>query len=338
MAKRILPLLLTALLLAGCGRVSGGAGQYQRTYLDLFDTVTYITGLADSQAEFDGMAQAVHDALWEYHCLFDIYHEYDGMNNLKTVNDSAGGAPVAVDSRILRLLLACREYDALTGGKVNAAMGSVLSLWHDAREAALEDPEAAALPDASALAEAARHTNWDCVIIDEENGTVCLTDPEMSLDVGAIAKGWALQQVAETAPEGLLISLGGNVCATSDKAGQPWLVGVNDPDGADAYLCTLVLSAGSAVTSGDYQRYFTVDGENYNHIIDPDTLYPGTLWRSVTVVCADSGLGDALSTALFLLPLEEGLALAEQCGAEAMWVDGSGEVFYSPGFGDLLSD
>ena len=90
------------------------------------------------------------------------------------------------------------------------------------------------------------------------------------------------------------------------------------------------------VTSGDYQRYFVVDGKTYHHIIHPDTLMPSGYWRSVTVVCADSGLADALSTALFLLPYEEGLALAQKCGAEAMWLDKEGNRQYSPGFQKLI--
>jgi thiamine biosynthesis lipoprotein len=79
-----------------------------------------------------------------------------------------------------------------------------------------------------------------------------------------------------------------------------------------------------------------VDGKFYHHIIDPATLYPSTHWRSVTILCADSGLADALSTALFLLPYEEGLALAETCGAEAFWINEAGEQFYTPGFADYI--
>ena len=90
------------------------------------------------------------------------------------------------------------------------------------------------------------------------------------------------------------------------------------------------------VTSGDYQRYYTVDGMRYHHIIDPDTLLPAAYWRSVTIVCADSGLADALSTALFTLPQEEGQALLNRWDAQAMWVDASGQQFYSPGFSDLI--
>jgi thiamine biosynthesis lipoprotein len=86
------------------------------------------------------------------------------------------------------------------------------------------------------------------------------------------------------------------------------------------------------VTSGDYQRAYMVDGNLYHHIIDPDTLYPSRYWRSVSILCSDSGLADALSTALFLLPMEEGQALLDKCGAEALWVDAEGALYYSPGF------
>ena len=114
------------------------------------------------------------------------------------------------------------------------------------------------------------------------------------------------------------------------------MVAVQNPDGGEEHLHTLYLSNGSMVTSGDYQRAYVVDGELYHHIIDPDTLYPSTYWRSVTIVCPDSGLADALSTALFVLPLEEGQALLSQFDAQAMWVDREGNRFYSPKFEELI--
>lgn len=318
MKKRLLPLLLALLLLTGC---AGEKAKQEETWLDVFDTVTVLTGY-DGPA-FPQTADKIHGALLEYHRLFDIYHEYEGMANLKTVNDSAGIAPVAVDKRILALLKDCREYNRLTSGKVNAAMGSVLSLWHEAREAGLTDPNSAALPDKEALAEAARHTSWDTVILDEENATVFLTDPAQKLDVGAVAKGWAAEQVRKLLPEGYLLNLGGNIVASGSKPdGSPWKVGIQDPDG-DGYLQVLELTQGSAVTSGDYQRYYTVDGTRYCHIIDPDTGMPGSRYRSVTILCENSALADCLSTALFLLPQEEGRALATQCGAEAIWIGGA---------------
>lgn len=339
--KRILCLLLlTSILLTGCtsGQRTPETKQYNATFLTLFDTVTTIVGRAENEEAFRATSQALHDELLQYHQLFDIYNDYDGINNLKTINNNAGIAPVSVDARILALLKDCKQYYDLTQGMVNPALGSVLQLWHEARNDGINDPANAYLPQEEALNAAAQHMDFDAVVIDETASTVYLSDPEMRLDVGAVAKGWSVQRVAETAPAGLLISVGGNVCATGpkDPAGTPWVVGIQNPDGGDNYLHTLYLTKGSLVTSGDYQRAYVVDGELYHHIIDPNTLYPSTLWRSVTILSDDSGLADALSTALFLLPLEAGQAILDETGAYAMWVNRAGESFYSPGFQDNI--
>ena len=331
-------LLALVLLLGGCAPAATTATkQYTATFLNLFDTVTTIVGFAESEEAFQEQAQKIHDDLLVYHELFDIYLDYPQVNNLKTVNDQAGIAPVTVDSAIIRLLQDCKRYYDLTDGKVNVAMGSVLQLWHEAREDGIRDPMNAALPDGTALEAAAAHTDLSRVVIDEAASTVYLPEETMRLDVGAIAKGWATQQVAENAPAGMLISVGGNVCATGPKKadGTPWVIGIQNPDGGD-YLHTIYVTGGCVVTSGDYQRAYMVNGKRYHHIIDPETRMPAEYWRSVTVVCADSGLADALSTALFLLPLEQGRALAESCGAEAFWVDAAGEEFMTAGFQSMI--
>ncbi len=340
MRKRLFPVLLAVtILLSGClfpGQP--GEKQYTATFLDLFDTLTTIIGFGETEDDFRRKAQVVHDDLLYYHQLFDIYNDYDGLNNLKTVNDQAGIAPVRVDPTIIRLLQDCKTYWEMTDGRVNVAMGSVLRLWHDARSAGIDDPGTAKLPDMELLRTAAEHTGFDAVILNEEDSTVYITDPETSLDVGAIAKGWATQKVAENAPQGMLISVGGNVCATGPKTpeGTPWVIGVQDPKGGEDYLHTIYVSGGTVVTSGDYQRTYTVEGKQYHHIIDPDTLMPGEYWSSVTVVCDNSGLADALSTALFLLPLEEGRALASKWSAEVLWLSPQGEEHMTPGFRDMI--
>lgn len=339
--KRLLcAVLLLCVLLTGCtvGQLPQEKRQYTATFLTLFDTVTTIVGKAESKEQFEKTAQAVHDELLEYHQLFDIYNDYEGVNNLKTINDAAGIAPVEVDERIIRLLLDCKRYNALTDGKVNVAMGSVLKLWHDARNDGINNPMNAYLPDLNALEEASLHTDLNAVVIDETAKTVYISDPAVRLDVGAIAKGWAVQQVSLTAAEGLLISVGGNVCATGskDETGTPWVIGIQNPDGGEDYLHTVYLSKGSVVTSGDYQRCYWVDGKPYHHIIDPDTQMPGQYWRCVSIVCEDSALADALSTALFLLPLEEGKALVESCNADAFWVSLTGEEFMTSGFENIM--
>ena len=338
--KRLICLFFAlCLLLSGCTQLQKPTQkQYTATFLTLFDTVTNITGFAESEEAFQQKAKAIHDELLIYHELFDIYNDYEGINNLKTVNDNAGKEPVKVDEKIIVLLQSCKSYHALTSGKVNIAMGSVLYLWHEARNDSFNDPVNAYLPDSEKLSQAAEHVDISCVIIDEAASTVFITDPQVRLDVGAIAKGWAVQQVSLTAPENMLISVGGNVCATGpkDANGTPWVIGIQDPDNGSGHLHTLEVTGGSVVTSGDYQRNFAVDGEFYHHIIDPVTLFPSEYWRSVTVVCEDSGLADALSTALFLLPQEEGQRLLNESGAMAMWMDRDGTLFYSPGFEEMI--
>ncbi len=342
--KRVLcGVLLCAALLSGCAgapikTADPEMKQYTATFLSLFDTVTSVVGRAESEEAFQAAAQDVHDRLEEYHQLFDIYNDYEGINNLKTINDQAGVAPVQVDSKIMDLLADCKEYYERTDGKVNVAMGSVLSLWHEARNDGIDNPLAAALPDPEALEYAGEHMDFDAVQLDETALTVYISDPDVQLDVGAIAKGWSVQRVAEESPSGLLISVGGNVCATGPKLedGTPWVVGIQDYDGSSDYLHTIYVSGGCVVTSGDYQRTYVVDGEEYHHIIDPDTLYPSRYWHAVTVVCEDSGAADMLSTALFLLPQEEGQKLLDQFDAEAMWVDLDGTIHYSPDFEALI--
>lgn len=336
---KFLALGLAMLLLMGCasGRLTGPK-RYETAFLDLFDTVTTVVGYADSEAAFQETTGCLYDELAYYHRLFDIYNEYPGITNLKSVNDRAGREPVSVDRPLLEFLLFCRQMEQTTGGVVNVAMGSVLSLWHEARNDGISDPANAVLPDMDALRAAAAHTSMDDVILDEGACTVFFADPALKLDVGAIAKGYAVKMVCEQAPEGLLVSVGGNVCGTGPKPdGSSWVVGLQDPDGT-GYLQTVSVAAQSVVTSGDYQRYYTVDGVQYHHIIDGNTLMPGTKWRSVSVVCADSGVADALSTALFLLDREAGQALLNQFSAEAMWLDSAGNEYYSPGFSAFLRD
>ena len=340
---RWIPLLLAAVL-AGCSpaaAVSGENGELQRyeaSFLDLFDTVTSVVGYAPSEEEFRQTVEQLHDRLEEYHQLYDIYNLYDGVANLKTINDNAGVAPVTVDGRILDLLEVSQQVYQESGGQVNVAMGSVLSLWHQYREAGIEDPENAQLPPEDQLEEAGNHCSIEGVVIDRETSTVYLPDPQQSLDVGAVAKGYALERVCqEMAGTPMIVSLGGNVRAVAPRPdGSPWVIGVQDPDGGEEFLHRVEVGTGSVVTSGDYQRYYTVDGTRYHHIIDPETGYPANRYRAVTILCQDSGWGDGLSTALFTLPQEEGERLLQAHDAQAMWVLPDGSMTYSAGFEEYI--
>jgi thiamine biosynthesis lipoprotein len=153
----------------------------------------------------------------------------------------------------------------------------------------------------------------------------------MRLDVGAVAKGYATEQVARwleaQGVSGWLLNVGGNVRAVGKKPdGSLWMAGLENPDeDAKDYLAYLQLESEALVTSGSYQRYYIVDGKSYHHIIHPDTLMPSEGYLSVSVICPDSGMGDALSTALFCMPLEDGKALVESMeGVEALWLTTDG--------------
>lgn len=350
MKRKILASLLVILIifnLTACAATEKKQTRYQAQFLELFDTVTTIIGYSENKDDFSEFAQLIYDNLKELHELYDKYHEYEGINNIKTINDNAGIAPVKVDQRIIDLLLFSEEAYEISGGRVNIAFGSVLEVWHDYREEGTEDPTAAKLPPMEVLKEKAEHTDINKVIINEEESTVYLEDPEMRLDVGAIAKGYATERVAQIAIEkgytNGLLSVGGNVRAIGSRAEKEkaWNVGIQNPDleSEDQYLTILNLEDLSLVSSGDYERYYTVDGKEYHHIIDPATLMPADYFIAVSIVTKDSGLADALSTSIFNMSFEEGLALIEELpGTEALWVLKNGDMKYSSGFQALIKE
>ena len=330
-----------AVLMTGCAGKQEKLTAYDAQYLDYFDTITSITIFAKNDAEFESYKALAEETMEKYHELFDIYDTYDGVNNVKTINDNAGIVPVTVDPELIDLLEFSRKEYEETNGKVNVAMGSVLSIWHDYREAGLENSDEAEIPDMDLLLQAAEHTDFEQIEIDEQASTVYIPDEEMSLDVGAIAKGYATKRLAETLKDAgvtsALLSLGGNVETIGTKAdGKPWRVGVQNPDtsAAQSYLHVVNLSDSCLVTSGTYQRYYEVDGVRYHHIINPDTLMPWNTYDSVSILCDDSGRADALSTAVFNMEPEEGMAFVEaQDGVEALWVFPDGSERMSSGFG-----
>ena len=381
MKKKIIAVLLLIIITistTACSNIKKPQ-RYQAQFLELFDTVTTIIGYAPKEEEFSKFSQSVYDDLKEYHQLFDIYHDYEGINNIKTINDNAGIAPVKVDPKIIEMLKFSKEAYELSNGKINIAFGAVLSVWHDYREEGTNDPEAAKLPPMELLKEKAQHIDINKMIIDEKASTVYLEDSQMRLDVGAIAKGYATEKVVDQViADGYynaLISVGGNVRAigykelsitdatyaerttptgsgTTDQASDsslkeksaalvPWSVGIQNPDleSEEQYLDILNIENLSLVSSGDYERYYTVDGKRYCHIIDPSTLMPATYFREVSIVTENSGLADALSTTLFNMPYEEGLRLIEDLpDTEALWVFTDGTMKSSSGFTAFLKE
>ncbi len=330
LGKRILSLVVVAVLLislVGCngGKTENPEVQISEAYYNYFDTVCVIYDYSGDDG-FAERCEAIEEIIAKYDRLLDIYDEHGDAVNLAALNRTAGEGSVAVEPALIDFLLYAKEIYALTGGEVNVAMGAVLSVWHEHRSVLKT------LPEKSVLEEAALHTDIDDLIIDKTAGKVSLVDPEMSLDAGALAKGYVAARIREyIESEGLsgyVVDLGGNLLAVGEKPnGDGWLTGVKSPIEYGKYSKKFTLKNASAVTSGSYERYYVVEGVSYHHIIDKDTLMPARGFTSVTVVTSDDALADALSTGLFCMSYEQGKALLDtMSGVSAVWVSDNGEV------------
>ena len=353
MKRKIYIVLVIALLIGTLSACNRGP-QYERyssNFFGTFDTVTQVIGYTQSEEEFSQYMSIIQEEMTELHQLYDIYNKYEGINNLKTINDNAGIEPVQVDDRIIDLILLSKEWYGLTNGKMNIAMGPVLRIWSAYREDAELNPENAAIPSMEELEAANLYTDIDKVIVDKENNTIYLEDPEMSLDVGSVAKGYAVELVSkEVQQAGFnsgIISAGGNVRTFGkplDNIRERWGIGIQNPDESvfddseESSLETIFVRDQSVVSSGDYQRNYMVDGERIHHLIDPDTLMPGDHFRAISVVTEDSGIADILSTAIFLMTQEEGIALVESLDFEVhiLWANKDARVEVTEGMKEIM--
>lgn len=348
-------IVIILVLLAGCQTKQGkyeDYSKYSNTFFGTFDTVVQVVGYTKTEEEFNSYFEKIETRFQELHKLYDIYNGYEGINNVKTINDNAGIKPVKVDKEIIDLINFSKEWYYKTNATTNIAMGPVLKIWHDFREEADFNPANAKLPPMEDLSEAAKYTDIDKVIVNEAEGTVYLEDERMSLDVGAVAKGYAAELVAkEIMEEGFvsgIIDSGGNIRALGkplDGVRERWGIGIQNPNkfilDDDRNLDVVYGNNISVVSSGDYQRFYVVDGKVIHHIIDPKTLMPGDYYRAVTLITEDSGLADFLSTAIFLMPYDESRKFVDSLeGVEALWImhdetveatDGAKKIMYSHG-------
>ncbi len=313
--------LLAILCLYGSGCSS--KQEYTAYFFDYFDTFSTLTAYARNEEEFETYRQIVEEVFEEYHKLCNSYEPFESVVNLYTLNQSAGQGPVSVDEKLYDFLEYCLDAYNESLGAVNIALGSVLGLWQEQMSS-----QTPSVPPFSALSQAAEHTDISQIVLDPDARTVELRDPEMSLDAGALTKGYAIgiawKRLLEAGCESALLNAGGNILCIGNYPGlNGWNVGIQNPDtssGTSLYTTWLVRDA-CVATSGDYERYFEVDGVRYHHIIDPETLYPASRYRGVSVQCADAAATDMLSTALFILPREEGEALAARYDAKVLYIE-----------------
>lgn len=341
--KKEIMILCASLLLCGCGsaQTQNTADSETTLYSNVstdagFDTVFYYQEYNKDRTASENHFNEAVELFTHYNNLFDIYNTYEGMNNLKTINDNAGIQPVKVDQDIIDMLEMAHDFYTWSDEEFDITIGALLNVWHTYREEGIslnEDGEKGKVPSAEELSEAASHKGWDHVQIDEDAGTVYIDDSEISLDVGGIAKGYATEKIAETLEKEedigtAAINAGGNNRTIGTKPdGSDWNVRIQNPDGGDKLIIVSEPGSKSFVTSGDYERYYEAeDGKRYHHIIDPATSYPADYYRSVSIITEDSGAADCLSTTLFTLSMEDGQkvldAYEEKTGihADAIWV------------------
>lgn len=305
-------------------------------FYDTFDTVVHIAIYTDDDSFAKENLVYAKERYEELHKLFDNYKTYPDLVNVKTINDNAGIKPVTVDDTLFQLIKSSIDDYNNISHNTNIALGPVTKLWNEYRELyeggktkeeviALKGE---ALPSDAELEKLRPLVNIDKIKLDDEKQTVSL-EKGMELDLGATAKGFATELVAKELEDrgvkSCVISAGGNVriIGKPTDGRDNFKIGIQNPDleSPEQVLASLNVANTSIVTSGDYQRYFDLDGVRYCHIIDPDTLKPAHEIKSATVIKEDSGLCDFLSTAAFNSTDDEIKELSDKTGAGIVWVD-----------------
>jgi thiamine biosynthesis lipoprotein len=248
-----------------------------------------------------------------------VFEEFDRVNNLMSayrddselakVNRASGVKPVVVSPALVNILEISREYSRKTDGAFDVTIGPVLRLWGFYRNKGY-------LPADSELLKAVSRVGWQNLAIDKKSSTVFLTNRGMALDLGAIAKGYAVDRAAgrlkEIGIENAMINAGGNLYAIGDKDGTGWNIGIRHPERDDIFT-TLHIQNMAVATSGCYERFFDLAGRRFCHIIDAHTGRPidnGIL--SVTIIAPTATDADAMSTSTMLLGPDDGFLLLEK--------------------------
>lgn len=260
-------------------------------------------------------------------------------SEIARINEAAG-TECSISNELKQDLISLLEVSERSRGAFDCTLGTLIRLWNMDAWSRMEEEEFIP-PTKEEIAEALTDTGYDKVKITD--GTIYLPTG-LQLDLGAAGKGIACDRVAaflaDRQVSGAVVSVGGSVVTYGAKPdGSPWRVAVVDPLNPSSRLGILSLTGEWYIsTSGDYERFVEADGIRYHHILDPATGYPASSGLAgVTIVCHSGLLSDALSTACFVLGVEDGLALAESYGAEALFVTADGELYMTPGMKQIFS-
>jgi thiamine biosynthesis lipoprotein len=286
-------------------------------------TLVELTAVAPS----DAIAQAALSAgFQEIRRLENMLSTWIETSELSRVNQAAGLEPVGVSAETFDLLRRALEATEYTEGGFNIAIGPAVRLWNI--------PEAPRIPSPLELEIAAQSVDYRRIHLDQSRRTVFLAKPGMQIDIGGIGKGFAAEKAAavmrEIGATGGLVAVAGDFRVFGRRTdGTAWPIGIQHPREPGKILATLDATDEAVSTSGDYERYFLIDGVRYHHILDPATLQPARLCQSVTIIAPDATTADALATGVFVMGPVRGMALVERLGLGAVIVDAQGMVLVS---------
>jgi FAD:protein FMN transferase len=292
-------------------------------YMDTYINVKLFT--TDEQKASEALKE-INSIYKQYHELSDRYQAYHGVNNVYQINNTDEDK-LKIDPKLYSLIEYGKQWHTKSNGIKNINIGNVIDVWRKYKEQNLGIP-----------------TIEELSLLDIDINNVVLledyyikTNNNINLDLGSIAKGYATQQVGNYLKANninkFLINAGGNVLVADHYKDSKYKIGLQNPlDGIGIYK---VVNANNVavVTSGGYERYFEYDGVMYNHIIDPNTLFPATKYKSVTVVTNDSDQADGISLVLFVLSIEEGKEFLKQFeNTEAIWYIDENNIVKTDGF------
>ena len=298
-----------------------------------FKKDTLLMGVSFSVAvvhEDAAVAQnAIEAAVNEIVRIENLISSWDPDSETSEVNRQAGVQPVVVSVELLDLIQRCKKISELSNGYFDISFASIHKVWD------FKEFDQHVLPSPEAIKESVKLIDHQKIIIDREKHTIFLADAGMRIGFGAIGKGYAADRVKtlllELGVENGLVNAGGDLIGWGRKAdGSAWRIGVADPFEEQNILGTIDATNMAIVTSGNYERFVEIDGKRYCHIIDPKTGWPVEHLASVTIVCADAEVADALATTVFVLGKEDGLKLIEHLeGVECLIIDGAGAHYLS---------
>lgn len=257
----------------------------------------------------------------------EIWSPDNPKSEISALNNYAGESYVPLSPETMDILEKSQAESEKTKGYFDITTGAIINLWGIGN-----DPK---VPSGAEIADAISKTGTDFLKIDKGSSSAMLTKKGVSVNLGAIAKGYATKEIVEILKNNnissALVNLGGNTYALGSVKGKPWRIGIQDPKRPDDLICTLSLCDTSVITSGNYIRYFEKDGVRYHHIMNPFTGRPsesGLL--SVTIINPDPMIADVLSTACFVMGYnEDSLSVLKDTNSQAVFVTEDDFVFYS---------